>query len=194
MSRIRSADHLTDEELIVKMETSETIQQFRRWQAVYLIQTQQLSSAEIAGIVRAESGTVLHRVHLYNRKGEEGLKFTGSGGRRRCYMSYDEEISFLKESEKDAGKGLIITAETVRQRAAEKSGHEVSEDYAYDLPHRHQRKKKSPRPVHPKADKSKQEEYKKNFRICLKKQHKRSYLTINGRSKYSSEMKEYPVV
>ena len=107
MSKIRSAAHLTDEELIIKMETSESRQQFRRWQAVYLIQTQQLSSAEIAEIVRAEPGTVLQ---LYNRKGEEGLKFTGSGGRRRCHMSYDEEISFLKESEKDAGKGLIITA------------------------------------------------------------------------------------
>ena len=193
MSKIRSADHLTDEELIVKMEISETIQQFRRWQAVWLIQTRQLSSAEIAGIVRAGSGTVLHRVHLYNRKGEEGLKFAGSGGRRRCHMSHDKEISFPEESEKDAGKGLIITAETVRQRAAEKSGHEVSEDYAYDLPHRHRRKKKSPRPVHPEADKSGQEEYEKNFRIWLKKRQKRSCLTINGRSKYSSEMREYPV-
>ena len=110
MRKIKLTDHLTDEELAERMELSENKNQFRRWQAVYLIQTQQLSSAEIAGIVRAEPGTVLQRVHLYNRKEEEGLKFAGSGGRRRCHMSYDEEISFLKESEKDAGKGLIITA------------------------------------------------------------------------------------
>jgi len=108
-------------------------------------------------------------------------------------MSYDEEISFLKESEKEACKGHVITAKIIRQKAEEKLGHEVSEDFVYDLLHRHQRRKISPRPVHPKADKSKQEEYKKNFPIWLKKQLKNSTLTINGRLKFSSKTKEDPV-
>jgi len=76
-------------------------------------------------------------------------------------MTYEEEISFLGELEKEAEKCIVITSKTVRYRADEKSGHEVSEDYVYDLLHRHQRKKKSPRPCRPKADKTVQEEYKK---------------------------------
>ena len=40
MRKIRLADHLTDEELNERMELSENKQQFRRWQAVYLISTQ----------------------------------------------------------------------------------------------------------------------------------------------------------
>ncbi len=194
MRKIKLADHLTDEELIERMELSENKQQFRRWQALYLIQTQGLSSAEIAEIVRVKSGTVIQWVYLYNNKGKESLAFKGSGGRRRCHMSYDAEISFLREMEKEAEKGIIITAKTVRYRAEEKLGHEVSEDYAYDLLHRHQWKKKSPRPVHPKADRSKQEEYKKNFPIWLKKQQKHSDRMINVRLKYSSKMKEDSVV
>ena len=174
MRKIRLADHLTDEELSERMEISENKQQFRRWQAIYLIQTQGLSSAQVAEIVRVKSGTVLQWVHLYNNNGEEILTFRGSGGRRRCHMSHDEEISFLKDLEKEGGKGLIITAKTIRHRAEEKLGHEVSEDYAYDLLHRHRWKKISPRPVHPKADKNRQEEYKKNFPIWLKRRQKPS--------------------
>ena len=66
MRKIRLADHLTDEEPAERMELSENKQQFRRWQAIYLIQTQGLSSAQIAETVRVKSGTVLQRVYLYN--------------------------------------------------------------------------------------------------------------------------------
>ena len=104
MRKIRLADHLTDEELAERMEISESRQQFRRWQAVYLIQTQGLSSAQVAEIVRVKPATVFQWVHLYNNKGEESLILKERGGRRRCHMSLDEEISFLKELEKEACK------------------------------------------------------------------------------------------
>ena len=95
-------------------------------------------------------------------------------------MTYEEEISFLREPEKDAEKGIVITVKTVKCRAEGKSGHEVSEDYACDLLHRRQRKKKSPRPCRPKGDKKIQEEYKKNSRIRLKKHRKHSDQMIKG--------------
>jgi hypothetical protein len=64
--------------------------------------------------------------------------------------------------EKEADKGLMVTAKVVRQRAEKKLGHEVSEDYAYDLLHRHRWKKVTHSPG---ADK-------KNLPIWLKKQPK----------------------
>ncbi len=85
-------------------------EQFRRWQALYIIKTHGASSEEAAETVRVSSGTVLQRVHLYNNNGEEALILKGRGGRRRCHMSHDEEISFLKESEKEACQGHVITA------------------------------------------------------------------------------------
>ncbi len=194
MRKIRLTDHLTDAELAERMDTADDKEQFRRWQAIYLIQTRGFSSEEVAGIIRVSSGTVLQWVHLYNNNGEDALILRGRGGRRRCHMSHDEEISFPGEPEKEACKGYVITAEIIRQRAEKKSGREVSEDYAYDLLHRHRWKKKSPRPCHPKADKSKQEEYKKNFPIWLKKRQRHSVRMINGRSKSSSKMKEDSVV
>jgi len=155
MRKIKLAAHLTDEELADRMEMAENKQQFRRWQAIYLIQTQGLSSTQVAEIVRVASATILQWVYLYNNNGAEILTIKGRGGRRRYHMSYDEEISFLAELEKESKKGLVITAKTIRQRAEQKLGHEVAEDYAYDLFHRHHWKKISPRPRHPEADKSK---------------------------------------
>lgn len=96
---------MTDEEPAERMDTAEDKEQFRRWQAVYLIQTRGFSSDDVAGIVRVSSGTVLQWVYLYNHNGEETLILKGRGGRRRCHMSHDEEISFLKESEEGGGKG-----------------------------------------------------------------------------------------
>lgn len=181
MRKIRLADHLTDEELAERMDKAEDKEQFRRWQALYIIKTRGLSSEEVAGIIRVSSGTVIQWVHLYNNNGEEALILKGRGGRRRCHMSNEEEKSFPEKLEKEAEKGFIITAKTVMKRAEEQLGYEVSEDYAYDLLHRHQWKKISPRSVHPKADKSKQEEYKKNFPIWLKKQQKHSIRMIKDR-------------
>ncbi|NJL59296.1 MAG: winged helix-turn-helix domain-containing protein [Desulfobacteraceae bacterium] len=181
MRKIRSADHLTDEESAERTDKAEDKEQFRRWQALYIIKTRGLSSEDVAEIIRVSSGTVIQRVHLYNNNGEEALILKGRGGRRRCHMSDEEEKSFPERSEKEAEKGFIITAETVIKRAEEQSGHEVSGDYAYDLLHRHQRKKISPRSVHPEADKSKQEEYKKNFPIWLKKQQKHPIRMIKDR-------------
>jgi len=68
MRKIKLADHLTDGELIERIEISENKQQFRIWQAVYLIQTKGLLSAHIAEIVRVSSDTVLQWVYLYNNK------------------------------------------------------------------------------------------------------------------------------
>ena len=181
MRKIRLADHLTDEELAERMDAAEDKEQFRRWQALYIIKTRGYSSEEVAGIIRVSSGTVLQWVYLYNNNGEDALILKGRGGRRRCHMSIEEEKSFLEKLENEAGKGIIITAETVRKRAEELLGHEVSEDYAYDLLNRHQWKKIFPRPCHPKGDKSKQEEYKKNFPIWLKKQQKHSIRMIKDR-------------
>jgi transposase len=68
-----------------------------------------------------------------------------------------------KISEK-ASKGLILTISDIRKDVEEKTGHKVSDDYLWDLFHRHGWKKKAPRPVHPINRKKEQEEFKKNLK------------------------------
>jgi len=72
-----------------------------------------LPSAQAAGIVRVSADTVLQRVCLYNNKGEQALIFKGSGGRRRCRMTYEEEISFLRVKQNFETTGLLDEVEEI---------------------------------------------------------------------------------
>jgi len=78
MRKIKLADHLTNEELDELMELSENKQQFRRWQAIFLIQTQGLSSAQVAEIVKVSADTVLQRVFYIIIKENSPLYLKGA--------------------------------------------------------------------------------------------------------------------
>ncbi len=78
MRKIKLADHLTDEELAELMELSENKQQFRRWQAIFLIQTQGLSSAQVAEIVKVSADTVIQWVFYIIIKENSRLYLKGA--------------------------------------------------------------------------------------------------------------------
>jgi transposase len=92
----------------------------------------------------------------------------GRGGRRFGLMSLEEEVKLLEELKPEAEKGRVIGAFAVRRQVENKLGKKVSKDYPYDLLHRHGWRKVVPRPEHPKADKKKQEDFKKTLRNCWK--------------------------
>jgi hypothetical protein len=76
----------------------------------------------------------------------------------------EEEQAFLEDVRATAGRGRTLTAFAIQAALEEKIGRPVSEDYLYDLLHRHGWCKVMPRPYHPKADREQQEGFKKNFR------------------------------
>jgi transposase len=85
-------------------------------------------------------------------------------GERFGLLPLDEEQTFLEGLRPTAGRGRILTAFAIQATLEEKIGRPVSEDYLYDLLHRHGWRKVMPRPHHPKADKEQQEDFKENFR------------------------------
>lgn len=172
--------HLNDEELKQKMDCASTVGEHRRWQAIRLLQRGGIHAQEAAEIVGVKKSTVHKWVVKYNHGGPETLESKPQGGRTTALMSLEEEREFLAGLNEKAGKGLVIVAKTVKAEAEAYLGREVSKDYAYDLLHRHGWRKIEPRPRHPKRDKEKQEEFKKNSRIWFPRRPKTSRKRIKG--------------
>ncbi len=165
MRILKVANHLTEKELKQKLKKEKNFEQFRRWQCIYLIKSNPgIKSEAVASILGCTKYLIYYIVETYNSTGVKGIKIKGRGGRRTAYLTLEEEKKLLTKIEKDAIKGLILTKEDIREIIEKKLGHEVSDDYIWDLFHRHGWKKKVPRPEHPKKNIKEQEEFKKKSR------------------------------
>ena len=156
-------NHLDAEGLKQQMKASTNREQFQRWQVIFLT-SKGLTSEVVADYVGTTKCTVHQWVFQYNHHGPEGVLLQGRGGRRFGLLTLDEERNLLEQIRSKAEQGSIITASAVKVRIEDKTGKAVSEDYIYDVLHRHGWRKVMPRPRHPKADNEKQEEFKKNSR------------------------------
>jgi transposase len=163
MRPTKLTNHLDQDELRVRMKTSTDREQFQRWQSIFLT-SKGLSSEVVAEYVGCTKGTVHQWVYQYNHAGPDGFLLQGRGGRRFGLLTLDEESSLLEQVRTQAERGRILTAYAVKVHIEERTGKAVSKDYLYDILHRHGWRKVMPRPQHPKADREKQEEFKKNFR------------------------------
>jgi transposase len=173
MRTLKIKPHLTDEELRDKMNSQKSIHDFKNWQIIYSVQTNPgKKGAEIAEILGMKMGNLYKKVQTYNKLGASWRDNVQRGGRReaRCIMTLSEEKEFLKSVEEEALRGGIITYQQIKSRLENAINRTVSDDYVWDIFKRHNWKKKTPRQSHPKADKSAQEEFKKNSqRIWLPK-------------------------
>lgn len=180
MRGIHLEAHLSIEELERHARQAETRASFQRFQALYLIQAHQLSAPAVAEALQVSATAIRQWVYLYNHEGLEGITLKGRGGRRRAYVTLEEEAALLEQLQARAGEGLLITAKAVREQAQMRLGHPVSEDYAYDVLHRHGWRKIAPRPQHPEHDDEAQEAFKKNFPIWSKPRRRPSPRTMRA--------------
>jgi transposase len=84
------------------------------------------------------------------------------GGRRRAYLTSEEEEEFLAGFFEAVSKGGILVVSEVHGALEQKLGHKVAETTVYRMLARHGWRKIVPRPRHPKADESAREGFKKN--------------------------------
>jgi transposase len=159
--------HLDKHELKQKMNEAQGLDQFKRWQVIYLRLTQpQLSVNAVADASGVSYRTVTQWTWMYNKFGPRAYCLAGRGGRRKGLVDLEQERRLLEELTGKAQKGHIVTVRVVRKRVERLLGHSVSKDYAYDLLHRHEWRKVVPRPHHPKRNKAKQQAFKKTSRTC----------------------------
>lgn len=137
---------------------------FQRVQCVWLRAELGMDSTTVGKAVGWAPGTVKKVWSQYFSGGEAALIGVGRGGRRRNNLNEDEEQSVLAPFFEKASSGGVLVANEVKQAYEQTIGREVPKSTVYRMLARHGWRKIAPRPRHPKADKHRQEAFKKNCR------------------------------
>lgn len=164
MARVsRVLPHLSEAEIREKIRTTSNFRRQQKWRIVYNALVDPRPAAEIAKHV----GTTVRMVHRvvseYNRNGTSAIETPGSGGRRRSYLSLEQEQTLLNQLTPEAKAGRLTTRAKVKQALERQVGHKVHKSTVYRLLQRYQWGKRKPRPAHPKADPDEQESFKTTF-------------------------------
>ena len=170
MSRSYNVLNIEAEEVRQLMNASKSKDEFRRYQSVYLRVSNQMPAPLIAQITGLSTSHI-HKIHsLCFRDGISAIASKPKGGRRRSYLSTEEEKDLLSEIEKKAIKGGVVEIGKVHKLFEEKVGAKVAKNTAYRLLHRHGWRKIAPRPYHPKQKADTELTFKKTGRLWSRMQ------------------------
>jgi transposase len=149
------------EEVKAALDKTESKTEFQRLQCVYLADTQpDLTAKAIAEIVRFSANRV-KIIHMNFRKnGMDSIK-DKRGGRYREYMTFDEEVKFLKPFEEKSKSGTLVVVGGIKNAYESKVGKKVAKTTIYRLLEKHGFRKIVPYRRHKKADTAEQEAFKK---------------------------------
>ena len=152
------------------MNASKSKDEFRRYQSLYLRVNNQMPTSLIAQITSL-SLSHIHKIHsLCFRLGISAIASQPKGGRRRSYLSIEEEKDLLSDIEKKAIKGGVVEISKVHKLLEEKAGCKVAKYTAYRLLHRHGWHKVAPPPYHSKQKADAVETFKKTGQLWSKMQ------------------------
>ncbi|HEX7735216.1 MAG TPA: winged helix-turn-helix domain-containing protein [Ktedonobacteraceae bacterium] len=158
-----AAPHLPLAEVKSRMRTDQSADWRQRWLIIYNALAEPRSAAEIARHCGVSKATVHAVISRYNRLGVAAIETPCRGGRRRHYLTLEEEQDFLAPFFAQAECGEIATVEEIWRAFEQHIGHPVDDSTIYRLLHRHGWRKLMPRPRHPKSDLETQEQFKKTF-------------------------------
>ena len=126
------------------MVEAKNLEEFKRFQSIYLRVNEGLTVKQISRIVGLAESSI-HNLHtLCRQKGLDALKTIGRGGRKRSYLSLEEEKSILEEIYPEATKGGILEVGIVHKAFEKKVGHPVARFTIYRMLDRHNWRKIMP--------------------------------------------------
>jgi len=157
----KSIPHLSKEEIQERIKTTVGFWRVQKWLVLWNALVDPRPAREIALHTGIAEQSVHNLISKYNRLGPEVVEGPGKGGRRRSYLSWNEEASFLESFKQAALTGQIATATEIKRELESRLGHKVHKSMVYKLLKRHGWRKLVPRPFHVDADKQEQEAFKK---------------------------------
>ena len=150
------------ERLSSLLNQTQSVQEFRRIQCVWLRVSLDLFVEEISQAVGLSSSSVRCYHSRYLKRGETALLSRRCGGRRHQNLTVKQEKELLCTFMAKAERGGILEVSQVKASYEEAVGHVVPKSTIYRLLARHGWRKLAPRPRHPKSDPVRREEFKKN--------------------------------
>ena len=138
---------------------------YRRVLCLWLRAALGLPAAEIALALGWRTSSVYNLQSRYQHEGARALLGAGRGGRRRAWLSPEQEQRLLDSFAAWAGEGGIAEAGVIVRAYEQQVGHTVASSTIYRLLARHGWRKLVPRPQHPDARREGQEAFKKSFAV-----------------------------
>jgi len=154
----------------------------QRWLILYNALIDPRQAEDIAKHCGVSKATVHQVISTYNRFGAAAVETPRKSGRRRQYLTMEEERAFVAPFFARAEKGEIATTAEIQHSFEARVGHPVEDSTVYRLLNRHEWRKLVPRPQHPQADEQAQEEFKKNLRRRFKRLSQRGQLPTSDQS------------
>ena len=164
MPRTPNIDPLAVKRAQVAADSATNIEELRRAQAVLLPALLKATLAQTASALGVGRATVTRlqaafRQHSTSRTAAPARPW---GGRRHCWMTLEEERTFLEPWIKLASVGSLLVVSPLRAALAQRVGHPVKASLIYRMLARHGWRKVAPDTRHPKSSPAAQEDWKKN--------------------------------
>jgi len=157
----KSIPHLSQEEIQERIKATVGFWRVQKWLVVWNALVDPRPAGEIALHTGLAEQSVHNLISRYNRLGPEAVEGPGKGGRRRAYLSWDEEAAFLESFKQAALTGQIATAAKIKEALERRIGQKVHKTTVYRLLQRHGWRQLVPRPFHVEADKEEPAAFKK---------------------------------
>jgi len=157
----KSIPHLSKEEIQERIKATVGFWRVQKWLVVWNALVAPRPAKEIALHTGLAEQSVHNLISRYNRLGPEAVEGPGKGGRRRSYLSWDEEVSFLESFRQAALSGQIATAAEIKEALEKRLSHKVHKTMVSRLLKRQGWRRLVPRPFHVDADREKHEAFKK---------------------------------
>lgn len=126
---------------------------FLRFQCIWLRHTLGLSAPEIAQALRLSLSSV-RRIHAeFIKTGRPAIEGKGNrGGRRKSFMTLEEEVAFLADHSRKSKDGKIRNVTELKRDYEARTGRKVHKTTIYRLLERNGWRKVAPRTFHTKRD------------------------------------------
>ena len=160
---------IIDEQVVASarqvVQQTQDIREFRRALAVLLPAELNTSLEQTARMIGVGRATVPRLQSDFRRRRDADSGNRPSwGGRRRAWMSAQEEQDFLRPWAEQALAGGVLVLSPIRAALAQRLGRKVATSVVYRFLARHGWRKVAPDTRHPKSDPQIQEAWKKNSR------------------------------
>ena len=164
MPRTARIDPLAVKQAQLAADSATSIEELRRAQAVLLPALLKATLAQTASALGVGRATVTRLQAAFRQcsASRTAVPARQWGGRRHCWLTLEEERTFLEPWLKLARAGSLLVVSPLRAALAQRVGHPVKASLIYRLLARHGWRKVAPDTRHPKSSPAAQADWKKN--------------------------------
>jgi transposase len=132
---------LSDEQLASWVRESPNLDAYKKRLAIWLTRRGPLHAHRVSDLLQVSKQAVWLWIKQYNQGGPDSLDRKGRGGRRRAYLSLEDEKALVEKLQTQVAKGQARRAKELLPEVLQAVGQNVSVAYVYRLMQRHERRR-----------------------------------------------------